>query len=386
MGLRRCLITNPTGTLAAALCFASVLFAQTSAGVSSQGDESSLKKLSLEELSNVEVTSVSRRPEPVYQAAAAVSVITQEDIRRSGVRSIAEALRLANGLEVARSNGNTWAISARGFNISSANKLQVLFDGRTVYSPLFAGTFWDVQDTLLEDIERIEVIRGPGGTLWGSNAVNGVINIITKKAGDSQGGLLVAGSGTGELVISGFCYGGKVGDRGYYRVYGRYNYKDALVFSDGRSAEDPLRRGFGGFRTDLELSGTDQLNLQGDIYRGNTERFRQDDINAHGGNLLGRWSHRFNNGSAFQLQTYYDRSSRSIPPTFDEVRNTYDLEAQHNVPFGERQQIVWGWVTGPAATVREIFRSYDSSLVTGRCNCLVRSPRTRSCWCATACT
>ncbi|MBI4460193.1 MAG: TonB-dependent receptor [Acidobacteria bacterium] len=277
----------------------------------------------------------------MYEAAAAISVITQEDIRRSGVRSIAEALRLANGLEVARSNGNTWNISARGFN-GSSNKMQVLFDGRSIYSPLFSGTFWDVQDTLLEDIDRIEVIRGPGATLWGSNAVNGVINIITKKASDTQDGLFVAGTGTEELGFAGIRYGGRVGDRGHYRIYSKFNYTDALVFRDGRSAEDPLRRGFGGFRTDLALSSTDQLTLQGGIYRINSERFRQEDINARGGNLLGNWSHQFNNGSGLQIQTYYDRTSRSIPPTFDEVRNTYDLESQHNIPVGERQQVVWG--------------------------------------------
>ena len=330
-----------TGTLAAALCISSVLNAQTSPPASQQGDEASLKKLSLEELANIEVTSVGRRPEPVYQAAAAISVITQEDIRRSGVSSIADALRLATGLEVARSNGNSWSISARGFN-GSSNKMQVLFDGRSVYSPLFSGTFWDVQDTMLEDIERIEVIRGPGATLWGSNAVNGVINIITKKTNDTQGGLFVAGGGNEERVISGLRYGGRAGDRGYYRVYGRFNYKDGLVFSDGRSAEGPLRRGFAGFRTDLELSSASQLTLQGNIYRGNAERFRQEDINTRGGNLLGLWTRQFSNGSALRIQTYYDRTSRSIPPTFDEVRNTYDIESQHNIPVGERQQVVWG--------------------------------------------
>ncbi|MBI3935275.1 MAG: TonB-dependent receptor [Acidobacteria bacterium] len=195
---------------------------------------------------------------------------------------------------------------------------------------------------MLEDIDRIEVIRGPGATLWGSNAVNGVINIITKRASDTQGGLLVAGGGTEELAFGGVRYGGSIAGRGYYRIFSKFNYTDALVFSDGRSAEDPLRWGFAGFRADLDLSRRDQLTLQGDYHRGNAERFRQDDINTRGGNLLGRWTRQFSNGSALQIQTYYDRTSRSIPPTFDEVRNTFDIESQHNIPIGERQQVVWG--------------------------------------------
>ncbi len=335
-------IRTATGALAALLCLCAVLSAQTGSQASQQKGQSSLKALSLEELGEIEVTSVGRKGEKLYNAAAAVYVITQEEIRRSGVRSIADALRLAPGMQVARFNGNTWAISARGFNASGANKMQVLLDGRSVYSPLFSGVFWDAQDTMLEDIDRIEVIRGPGATLWGANAVNGVINIITKKASDSQGALLVAGGGTEERGFTEFRYGGKAGGRGHYRVYSKYSYLDALALREGASAQDPLQRAFGGFRADLELSAASQLTLQGDIYRGNARRLAQDDINTHGGNLLGRWSHRFKNQSELQIQTYYDRTSRSIPPVFDEVRNTYDIEAQHHVPFGERHDIVWG--------------------------------------------
>ncbi|MBI4461137.1 MAG: TonB-dependent receptor [Acidobacteria bacterium] len=333
MKLKHSRVRTTTATLAALLSCSTLLSSQTGA--------QTLKTLTLEELSEIQVVSVGRRPERAYEAAAALSVITQDDIRRSGVQSLADALRLANGMEVARSSGNSWNISARGFN-GSSNKMQVLIDGRSVYSPLFSGTFWDVQDTMLDDVDRIEVIRGPGATLWGSNAVNGVINVITKRTSDTQGGLLVAGAGNEERVISGLRYGGPVGTRGHYRVYGRFSYKDALVFSDGRSAEDPLRRGFAGFRTDLNLSGNDQFTFQGDVHRGNAERFAQDDVDARGGNLLGRWTRQLSNGSELQIQSYYDRTSRSIPPVFDEVRNTFDIESQQNLPVGERQIVVWG--------------------------------------------
>ncbi|OFV94250.1 MAG: hypothetical protein A3F68_08580 [Acidobacteria bacterium RIFCSPLOWO2_12_FULL_54_10] len=329
------------GTVVTLLWFASLLPAQTGAPVSQQSDESSLKRLSLEELTNIEVISVSRREEPVTQAAAAIAVITQEDIRRSGVRTIADALRLANGLDVARSNGNSWSISSRGFDSSSPNKMQVLLDGRILYSPLFAGTFWDVQGTMLEDIERIEVIRGPGATLWGANAVNGVINIITKTANTTQGGLLVAGGGT-ETAFGGVRYGGKVGDRGYYRIHSKYDYFGALALRDGSTADDPLQRGFLGFRTDWTLANSDRLTVQGDLYRGNAGRFNQEDVNTRGGNVLGRWTRRFDNGSDLQVLTYYDRTSRGIPPTLFEVRNSYDVELQHGLLVGSRQNVVWG--------------------------------------------
>lgn len=284
---------------------------------------------------------MSRREERVGNAAAAISVITQEDIRRSGVRSIAEALRLAIGLDVARANGDSWSISARGFDSSSPNKMLVLMDGRILYSPLFAGTFWDVQGILLEDIDRIEVIRGPGATLWGTNAVNGVINIITKPASATQGGLFLAGGGT-ENGFGALQYGGEAGNRGYYRIYSNYDHFEALALRNGNSAEDPLQRGFLGFRSDWTLPNSDRITFQGDVYRGNAARLNQDDFNMRGGNLLGRWSRKFSNGSELQLQTYYDRTSRDLPPIFFEVRNTYSLEIQHQLTAGGKQNLVWG--------------------------------------------
>src|SRR5207237_9319769 len=167
-------------------------------------------------------TTVSRRPEKLSQAAAAVYVITQEDIRRSGATSIPEALRLAPGVQVDQVNASLWAVGVRGFASTLSRSLLVLIDGRSVYSPLFAGTYWDVQDTLLEDVERIEVIRGPGGTLWGANAVNGVINIITKAAKDTQGGLITAGGGSVEQGFAGIRYGGHAGSNLNYRVYSKF--------------------------------------------------------------------------------------------------------------------------------------------------------------------
>src|SRR3989454_10004944 len=200
-----------------------VLFSNTAWASGEKMDASSadLTHLSLEELMNVEVTSVSRRAEKLSAAPAAVSVLTADDLRRSGVTSIPEAVRLVPGMEVARVDAHNWAISARGFNDLFANKLLVLLDGRSVYTPLFLGVYWDVQDTLLEDLERIEVIRGPGATLWGANAVNGVINIITKPARDTQGALLSAGGGDQERGFGAVRDGGKRGDRGHYRIFAK---------------------------------------------------------------------------------------------------------------------------------------------------------------------
>jgi iron complex outermembrane receptor protein len=200
----------------------------------------------------IEITSVSKKAERAGLAAAAVEVISSEDIRRSGAVTLPEVLRLSFGLFVGQANGRMWAISARGFTTTLANKLLVMLDGRSVYYPFFGGVFWDNQDLLLDDVDRIEVIRGPGATLWGANAVNGVINIITKNAKDTQGRLLKAGSGSGVLGIAAARYGGTIGAGDYYRIYSKYHYQGALRIPDGASAHDPLRLGQLGFRTDWE--------------------------------------------------------------------------------------------------------------------------------------
>lgn len=329
-----------------ALAFAAVLaFAAASAAAQTEAgppsDPSVLKRLSVEELMEIDVTSVSKRREPLSTAAAAITVLTGEDIRRAGVTSLPEALRLATGLEVARVDGHSWAISARGFNSTTANKLQVLIDGRTIYTPLFSGVFWDVQDTLLADVDRIEVIRGPGATLWGSNAVNGVINIITKSADQSQGGRAFAVGGPGEGTLGGVRYGGRTAGGAAYRAYVRLSHYSSLVFADGRSAQDPLEREQGGFRVDGGHGG-DAFTLEGDLYNGRYDDPVSGDGALGGGNLVARWTRRTGESSDWRLQAYVDATHRSIPSFFAEERRTYDLDLQHHSLLGARQEVVWG--------------------------------------------
>ncbi|HEX2645482.1 MAG TPA: TonB-dependent receptor plug domain-containing protein, partial [Thermoanaerobaculia bacterium] len=250
-------------------------------------DPSDLKDLSLEDLMEIDVTSVSKRSERLSRAAAAITVITREDLRRSGATSLPEALRLVNSLEIARQDTRNWAISARGFNLTLANKLLVLIDGRSVYTPLFAGVFWDVQDVLLEDVERIEIIRGPGATLWGANAVNGVINIITRSAADTQGGLVSGAAGNEERAIVAGRYGGKIGDRGHYRLYAKSSERDSLALPDGSDPGDPYRLRQGGFRADWKDPGSpDAWTLQGDLYDGVIGELTLQDDQVDGANLL----------------------------------------------------------------------------------------------------
>jgi iron complex outermembrane receptor protein len=313
-----------------------------------------LTELSLEELMNIEVTSVSKKEEGLFDAPAAVYVITQEDIRRSGATSIAEALRMVPGVQVARIDANKWAISARGFNSQFANKLLVLIDGRSVYTPAFAGVFWDVQDTLLEDIDRIEVIRGPGGTLWGANAVNGVINIITKNARDTQGGLVTATGGKEERGIGGARYGARLGDNLYVRAYGKYLNRDEFVTASGQPAADDWDVGRGGFRLDWAAVAQDAVTVQGDIYRGDVGQITTRNLltppfilataerdTVAGGNLSGRWRHDFSARSNLSLQLYYDRTERSLVGA-KEVRDTVDLDLQHRSQLTGWNEVVWG--------------------------------------------
>lgn len=301
----------------------------------------SLADLSIEELANIEITSVSRKPEKLSEAAAAVFVITHEDIRRSGATSIPEVLRLAPNLQVARVDSSQYAISARGFNSTTANKLLVLIDGRSVYTPLFSGVFWDVQDTLLDNIERVEIISGPGATLWGANAVNGVINIITRNAQDTQGAFLSGGVGSEERALAGLRYGGKLSDTAFYRVYGKYFERDNTMLANGASVPDAWHKGQGGFRIDWSSAG-DTLTLQGDVYRGAIDQALFDDKNIEGGNLLGRWERSGAGDSNLQLQVYYDHTEREFPGIFAEIRNTFDIDLQHRLKFAERHEIIWG--------------------------------------------
>jgi iron complex outermembrane receptor protein len=305
---------------------------------------SDLKRLSLEELMEIDVTSVSRRSEPVSGAAAAITVITGEDIRRSGATNLPNALRISAGLQVAQSNGNTWAISSRGFNTTTANKLLVLIDGRSIYTPLFSGVFWDVQDVPLEDIERIEIIRGPGATLWGANAVNGVINILTRSARDSQGTLVSLGAGNEQRALVTARQGGTLANGTAYRVYGRYSYMDSLALASGDGAHDPLRRGQAGFRLDREDGGAGAFTFQGEAYHGLTGQtvVVTADTVLDGANLVGRWTRNYSENSGTDLQVYYDYTHREIPLWFEEHRHTLDVDYQHRLPFGSRHEVVWG--------------------------------------------
>lgn len=300
------------------------------------------KKLSLAELMDLEVTLVSRRPEKLSETASSIQVITGDDIRRRGATSIPEALRLATNLSVAQVDSNRWAISARGFNSTISDKLLVMLDGRTLYTPLYAGVFWDVQDTMLEDIDRIEVISGPGGTLWGANAVNGVINITTKQAKDTQGLLLTGGGGTELRGFGGFRYGGALSPTLHYRVYTKYFDRDSSLRAGGADGNDAWHMAQSGFRLDWTPNRDDLLTFQGDIYGGRIDQPSPGDTEVGGGNLLGRWTHTFSPDSDLQVQWYYDRTHRDIPGTIKQDLGTHDFDLQHRFAAGERHLFVWG--------------------------------------------
>jgi iron complex outermembrane recepter protein len=346
-----------------------------------------LKKLSLVQLMNLDVTSVAKEPEPYGQAPAAIQVITNDEIRRSGASSIPEALRLADNLEVAQVTALSWDISARGFNSSVGDKLLVLMDGRSVYTPLFAGVIWDAQDYLLEDLDRIEVISGPGGTLWGANAVNGVINIISKSAKDTQGGYVETGAGTQLPDFAGVRYGGTLASDLYYRVYGKYFDEAPETFTDGTDSRDAWGHGQGGFRIDSDGSSRDQFTVQGDIYTGNTttmpggEGTPSAQGSSSGGNILGRWTRTFADDDDMSLQVYYSRdnliapfqSSGAIPagPLGDNL-DTVDLNFQDRFPLGISNEIVWGGeyrftndVVSDAPVVAFLPNTLDLNLVSG---------------------
>jgi len=301
-----------------------------------------LKRLSLDQLMNVEVMSVALRPQRLFETPSAIQVITQDDIRQSGATSLPEALRLASNLQVAQVDARQWAISARGFNSTTANKLLVLIDGRTVYTPLFSGVFWDVQDVLLSDVDRIEVISGPGATLWGANAVNGVINVITKDAKET-GGLLVTGGGGSELRGSGSArYGGEVGAHGNYRIYGKAFSRDPTLLPNGQAAPDGWHMGQGGFRLDWDTPDSNRLSLHGDWYDGRIAQASPGHIGVSGGNVTAKWTHPFSAKSDLTLQAYYDRTHRDIPGTFGEDLDIYDIDVQQRAAVHARHNVVWG--------------------------------------------
>lgn len=302
-----------------------------------------MKKLTLEELMNIEVTSVSRHPEKLDEAASAIQVITQEDIRHSGAKTLPEALRLAANLQVAQANSSQWAISARGFNNVLANKLLVLVDGRTVYTPLYAGVFWDVQNLVLEDIDRIEVISGPGGTLWGANAVNGVINIITKSTKVTKGLFAEAATGTAFPVLGSLRYGGQFSDKLSYRVYGTGFKLGNTLLAKGSKADDEWPMIQGGFRLDWDASAKNKISLQSNVYGGKPNPDGGDTaVTANGDNIVARWDHTVSERSDFRLQAYYDHTLRDFGNGFTEDLKTWDMEWQHRNQLGLRHVLTYG--------------------------------------------
>lgn len=322
---------------------------------SNNSNDNQFLSLSIEELMNVKVTTASRHPQKLNQVAAAVFVITQEDIRRSGATSIPDALRMAPGVQVDRIGTDKWAISIRGFNGVFSNKLQVLMDGRSVYTPLFSGVMWEQQDTLMEDIDRIEVIRGPAASVWGANAVNGVINIITKKAADTQGSLVTAGGGSFEHGFMAGRYGGKINEETPFRVYAKGFSRDHTQSVAGPNANDEWHSARGGFRID-HSRGIDQFTLQGDVfynaigtsvsppasnlpsvitpgnYRGGQE----------GGNIRFRWDRTLSERSSIMFQTYYDRVRHKMLPSANFDAESFDVDFQHRFPLFDQHDITWG--------------------------------------------
>ena len=349
-------ITMPEGTscilrmLTAFLC---VSFICTVPVYSSTSVED-LTELSLEDLMDIEITSVSKRSQKISEAAAAVFVITSEDIRRSGATSIPEILRMAPGIHVAKIDANKWAVTSRGFNGRFANKLLVLMDGRNVYTPLFSGVFWDVQDTLIDDIDRIEIIRGPGASLWGANAVNGVINIITKKASQTHGGLLTAGTGTEELAFSSVRYGARANSETDYRVFAKFFKRDDSVNSQGERAKDAWDSLRAGFRLDWQGTGNDSVTLQGDLYNnhsGDTMTISRleppyssqtdEDNYSRGGNILARWKRDDTGCSSMALQLYYDRAefkTEFLGSKYDVM----DIDFSHLISLSDTQDLMYG--------------------------------------------
>lgn len=299
-----------------------------------------LADLSLEQLGDVVITSLSRQEEPLSKAPASVYIISASDIHRSGAHDLPQALRLAPNLQVAQVDARNYAITARGYNSPFENKLLVLIDGRTIYNPLFSGVFWDVQDVVMEDIERIEVISGPGATIWGANAVNGVINIITRSARDSQGALLSGVAGE-HAQYGTLRYGGALGGGGYYRVYGKYAGAEDTENAAGKSTHTGWHRSRTGFRADWEQQ-RGGLTVSGDAYQGTLHQINTKDILVSGANLLGRLTRKLANNADLQVEVIADHTERNQPLAFAERLDILQVEAQHSVRLGQRHNLAWG--------------------------------------------
>ncbi len=328
------------------LCSSVLWMSLTAAGAASAQSIEDLRHMSIDQLGEIDISSVTKTSEALSDAPAAIYVITHDDIVRSGATSLPEILRLAPNLQVAQSSPGHFVITAHGFNgnvgdQSFSNKLLVLIDGRSVYTPLYSGVYWDMQDVLPEDIDRIEVISGPGAALWGANAVNGVINIITRKAAQTQGGLVTVSAGNLETDV-GLRYGGRIGDDLNYRFYVKDNLYNRTQTASGSTAHDGWSKPQGGFRFDWTPSAADAVTLQGDAYQGSDEQVGAPNEDIAGRNLTARWNHGWSDGSALQVQAYYDYTSRATQGGGSFYVNTYDLDVQHSFSLGPRNAIVWG--------------------------------------------
>ena len=327
----------------------SILYAQQASAT--QVNE--LKRLSIEQLTDVEVTSVTRGPQPLSRSAAAVAVVTSGQIASAGAMNVPEAIRYVPGINVAQETASQWAVSSRGFAGANSGDLLVLSDGRSIYTPLYSGVFWDVQDYLMPDIDRIEVVRGPGAALWGSNAVNGVINIISKNAQDTQGAWLMAQTGSEERALAAAQYGGETSNDIYYRVFAKYQ-DDAAEDHPAGSSPDDWRLGHVGFRSDWNGDAADAFTVQGDAYSGRIGQVSpsvkiigrpgpegQLRVGVSGGNLLEHWRHTMSADSDFEVRVYYDYTHRN-DPTFVDDLGTLDVDFLEHLPLGRSQAITWG--------------------------------------------
>ncbi|MBV8844178.1 MAG: TonB-dependent receptor [Bryobacterales bacterium] len=348
-----------SGFTSLVLCLLLVLFVRDvhagspQAGTPAAASPGELKNLSLEELSQIEVTTPTKQAAPAFRSPMAIYIITGEDIRRSGATTIPEALRLAPGVEVARIDSNKWSIGIRGFGTRLSRDVLVLMDGRTVYTTLFAGTYWEVQDTLLEDIDRIEVIRGPGGTIWGPNAVNGVINIITKSTKDTLGPYVSVGGGSLEQGFGNARYGGGDPNGFTYRLYAK-GFNRGPEYHFDRDNFDKWHGGQTGFRTDWAKGDRDSFTVSGDLYRqSDGERVGIGTYNPpytanvdgtadlSGGNVLARWTRKLQGDDSLQIQAYYDRTNRH-EPNLGEDRDTYDIDYIQHTAVGGRNRLIYG--------------------------------------------
>lgn len=316
--------------------------------------ETDLTQLSIEDLMQVKVVSAAKVEQTLQDTAAAVFVITAEDIRRSGVTTIPEVLRLAPGVEVARINSSRWSVTIRGFAGTYSNKLLVLVDGRSIYTPLFSGVNWEVEGPPLDEISQIEIVRGPGGSLWGANAVNGVINILTKHTKETEGGLVTLTAGNKERAIASVRYAGQLGEQARYRLYGQFAERDGLVTATGHNAQDDWRLGKGGFRLDWTPNVLDAFTLQGEFYNANLKQNFTvysltapystrvlSSVDASGGSLQARWQRQYSAQSKMELQAYYHYEKHN-DYLYDASLDTIDLDFQHSFPLGDRQGLVWG--------------------------------------------